>query len=160
MRSIHNVRYTLEHKVIPGWLYNEKETLVYALLSRDDLLYAVISDMLSEQGLLNPYSPGQFKAVPLEPEDDVCGIKIMFPEPEDEPLCYYAILFFDWNFTRLSYFTVERGNDFGRQRPFICGWDKNGTHLNYGSLEFDDDSILELCRSIHNGYNRGVKVGA
>ena len=45
MRSIHNVRYTLEHKVIPGWLYNEKETLVYALLSRDEYIDIVVKQL-------------------------------------------------------------------------------------------------------------------
>lgn len=144
------VRYQLEHKSLPKWFFEDKEQLIDALLFNKTFLYDVIDDFFHQAGIENPYSAKDFKISYGKIKDGAFVIKITFPEPEREPLCYCSYLFFDRAFEKTSYFCIEKGNEDGSNQPFVCAWAEGGnSHLNYGLCSLEGDSNLRQCSAIY-----------
>ena len=85
----HGVRYVFEHRLLPNWFYEDKDKLVGAILHDKSILFRIISDVFKEENVENPYKEEDFDAHPFKVTEEVMGLCIEMPEPEEEPLCYY-----------------------------------------------------------------------
>lgn len=155
----HQIRYMFEHKLLPHWFFEEKDQFVGMILHDKNVLYKIISDIFQKENVENPYSQEQFDMEAAKVTEDVMMMKIIFPEPEDEPLCYCSYLFFDQAFEKTSFFCIEKGNNMGNMRPFICSWSPDGSHSNYGSCSVEDGQDYLKCADLHMEREYGLKRG-
>ena len=143
-----NIRYLVEHKILPQLFYGLKDKFVYALAIKEDALYGLVQSVYDENNIENPYTKEQFKIDCFTIFDFMCN-KITFPSPKKEPQCYYAYMFFDEEFNHMSYVTIEKGTD----SSYMCLWDGNGDHVNNGSLSLDDESYDFYAIKTHIEYH-------
>lgn len=145
----HDIRYTLEHKILPKWFFEEKQHLIGALLQDHHILYRVVDDLFRKEDLDNPYTAEQFDIVPVRLDDKNFMLEVFFPEPEESPLCYHSLLFFDSEFEKTGFFTIEKGPLFGDGgKRFVCRWTADGTHANFGSHKFEEGEDIKFCISL------------
>ena len=147
----HGIRYMFEHRLLPQWFFKEKERFVAPILKDKGILFEVLDQIFRKENVDNPYSPEQFNSEAAKLTDEVLMVKITFPEPEEEPLCYCSYLFFDLAFEKIAYFCIERGNPAGDDLPFVCSWTKEGTHLNHGHCTFEEHNDFLRCADIFFG---------
>ena len=145
----HDIRYMLEHRLLPQWFFEDKDKFVSLLLKNKGILFDVIDEIFQKETVDNPYSADQFGVEAAKLADEVFMIKIIFPEPEEEPLCYSSYLFFNLTFDKFAYFCIEKGNSAGDDYPFVCSWTKNGTHCNHGNCTFEEDNDFWRCADIY-----------
>lgn len=145
----HGIRYIYEHKLLPDWFFKDKSQFIGMLLHDKSILLGIIEEMFEKEELQNPYQEDEFKIDATKIEEDIFMLKIIFPEPEEEPLCYCAYLFFDNEFEKTSYFCIEKGNDAGNNIPFVCSWTTDGCHHNYGGCTFENYGDFLKCAEIH-----------
>lgn len=144
----HGVRYVFEHRLLPNWFYEDKDKLVGAILHDKSILFRIISDVFKEENVENPYKEEDFDAHPFKVTEEVRGLCVEMPEPEEEPLCYRVYMIFNTDFDKLWFFTIEKGNEAGENYPFVCAWDAEGSHLNLGHCSFDKNNALIRCLDI------------
>ena len=147
--SVVKARYTLEHKLLPTLVYGEKESFILTLLQRENIIYDFLAEILKIDNDTNPYQVEDFKVSVKKIGDNILCVTIKFPEPEEPPLCYCAHIIFDFNLDKICYFTVENGIDRQNQSTqFLCSWDENETHQNYGCCNIEDsfDKALEIFK--------------
>lgn len=158
--DLHQIRYLFEHKLLPLWFFEDKDKLLGALLQDKDMLFKIINNIFEKEGVENPYSKEQFSVLPKRVAEDVMALKISFPEPEQEPLCYCCYLFFDKEFAKLRYYCVEKGQEvYGGERvvyPFICSWTQDGGHLNHGNCAMVDDGDFKRCVELYKNEQTNV----
>lgn len=109
----------------------------------------MINDIFQNEELENPYTPEQFGIEAERLTEEVMMLKIIFPEPEDEPICYCSYLFFNRDFEKTGYLCIEKGNGEGQEKPFVCAWTADGTHLNYGRCSFEEHGDFLRCVEIY-----------
>ena len=145
----HGVRYLFEHRLLPQFFFTETENFIGTLLSEKDVLYRIIDSLFRKEDLENPYTAGQFSAEAAKITEQILMIKITFPKPEEAPLCYRTYLFFDTDFGKLGYYSVEKNSGIIDDEPFVCSWSRDGQHRNYGNCSLEDDEDFRRCLEIH-----------
>lgn len=145
----HGIRYVFEHRVLPQWFFEDTQKFVGVLLNNKEVLYDFINDIFEKENVENPYSEDDFKVEAAKLTDNVLFVKISFPEPEEEPLCYCSYMLFDEKFEKKRYYCIERGNEAGDFLPFVCGWTPEGTHVNYGHCGLGEDEDLIRCMELY-----------
>lgn len=152
MTGIHEIRYTLEHRMLPGWFYGEGQRLTELLTERPLFVYEVLCDILKKEGLENPYRGEDFETERIcadsSVDEKITVLKLTLSEPEDAPLCYRIYMIYNDGFTHVGYFTVEKGNGpVADDRHFLCSWDLQ-MHLNHGCClpEEELQRVLALYR--------------
>lgn len=153
----HNVRYFFEHQVLPKWFYEDKVKFVVILLQDKNILFRIIDDIFKQENVENPYNEDSFDVIPFNVTDDVKMLKIIFPEPEEEPLCYCSYVFFNDDFEKINYFCIEKGSELSNNNPFVCSWSSDGIHRNHGNCTFDEDSDFLRCKEIFLKSNRYIE---
>ena len=137
---MHGARYALEHRIIPKYLYENGIGFMGAIADKEaNLLNKVLLDLLSEDGVVNPYGEDPIKVEPFRVEDIIIA-RIIFPEPEEDPLCYESYAFFNSKDERAAYYCLEKGQP--GEEPFLCGWSEDGIHLNFNNCSMDRDELL------------------
>lgn len=147
--NLHQIRYMFEHRLLPQWFFENKDKFVGIILQDKTVLYKMINDIFLNEELENPYTPEQFGIEAERLTEEVMMLKIIFPEPEDEPICYCSYLFFNRDFEKTGYFCIEKGNEEGQEQPFVCAWTADGTHLNYGRCSFEEHGDFLRCVEIY-----------
>lgn len=147
--NLHSIRYMFEHRMLPQGFFEEKARFIGMLLQDKGVLYRIINDIFEKEEVQNPYEEEQFGIEAAKITEDVMMLKIIFPEPEEEPLCYCSYMFFDKDFEKIRYFCIEKGNGVGQPQPFVCSWDKDGTHLNHGNCTFEEHGDFKKCADIY-----------
>ena len=82
----HRIRYMFEHRLLPQWFFEEKESFVAPILKDKGILFEVLDQIFRKENVDNPYSPEQFNIEAAKLTEEVLMVKITFPEPEEEPL--------------------------------------------------------------------------
>jgi len=136
----HQARYMLEHKLIPELLYKEGIGFMGAIVDEGNILNKILLEYLERDGIENPYGENAIKVKPFSIKDIIIA-KIVFPEPEEEPLCYESYAFYDTSNDRAGYYCLEKGGAFD-DRPFLCGWSSDGIHMNYDNCSFDRGELM------------------
>jgi len=138
-------RYDFEHNFLPSTFYSSSDLLI-SVLARNGIK-TLTNTFFKGTGSPNPYKSDLDAEMVLN-DEGITVIKITFPTPESEPLCYASFLLFEEDSDKLCFFTLERGNKDTLFIPFLCSWTKDGGHCNYGLISFDDKKIIEKCISI------------
>lgn len=137
---MHGARYALEHRIIPQYLYEDGLSFMSVIVSKENPLSKVLIDLLREDGIENPYGETPVSVEPFQLENILIA-RIVFPEPEEEPLCYESYAFFDTENKRAAYYCLEKGGAVD-DRPFLCGWSEAGNHLNFNNCSFDRKELI------------------
>lgn len=145
----HGVRYLFEHRLLPKYFFEDGAKFIGILLDNDEILYDIINDIFEKEEVENPYSKEEFTVEAARLVEDILLLKICFPEPEEEPLCYCSYMLFDEKFEKKGYFCIEKGNEAGEYLPFVCGWTPDGSHLNYGNCGLKEEEGLFRCLEIY-----------
>ena len=155
MRSeIHDIRYFFEHQLLPRAFFEDRALLITVLVKEKDFLYKMVQEVFEKEGAECPYRPEEFRAEPLKISKDVLLLKLTYPEPESEPLCYGSYLLFDTAFENPAFFCLERGAR-RDEMPFLCRWDESGNHLNYGRCSTEHGEALARCLELYLGLESG-----
>jgi len=149
----HQIRYLFEHRILPQWFFEGKSRFAGMLLNDKTVLFRIIDDIFQKEETDNPYIVEQFGIETSKVTDDVVMIKIILPEPEEEPLCYCCYLFFDQDFEKPGFFCIERGNNIGSKTggtiPFVCSWTADGSHHNHGNCSLENNQDLIRCTQLY-----------
>ena len=153
MSSLHDFRYYFEHRYLPRTYYQYRGVFINRLAKERDILYKLFCLFADHNEVKHNYSENQFRIDSGKLDDKVYYLAFTFPDPEESPLCKYAYLFFDLNFSKAAYFTVERGNEANftnRERAmkmpyYVCSWTQEGNHENFGTHDIWADDGLGVC---------------
>ena len=151
--DLHQLNYMFQHRALPHFFYTQKEAFVKLAVLCDggELIFQLHRGLFEQEETPCPYTAEQYDAQTLTVGEGVRALKLTFPEPENTPLCYYSLLFYNDDFTHLLYFTVEKSLAlFGDDRPVLCAWTPDGTHCNYGSCDVENGEDLKKCAEIFN----------
>lgn len=159
--NAHEIRYMFEHRVLPQWFFEGKDRFVGMILNDKTVLFRIIDDMFRKEEIKNPYTEEQFKTETAKIAEETMMIKIMLPDPEDVPLCYCCYLFFDKDFEKPGFFSIEKGNNIGSKTsktiPFVCSWTADGSHNNYGNCSLENSQDFIKCADIYIEQEYGSK---
>ena len=140
--SAFDILYLLEHRLLPQWFFKEKGPFVLQLLRSETLLYEIADRLFEEEGEENPYAPDDFAVEPFSLSAAVKGLKLIFPKPEKEPLCYRCYLFFDMSFEKVCFFCVEKSADAAVNTMLVLAKTMLKEKEAAGSLTEEERSIL------------------
>ncbi|MBO4862183.1 MAG: hypothetical protein J5535_04740 [Firmicutes bacterium] len=143
--TVQQVLYHFQHRLLPMWFYDSPKEFVGVLSEKDTALFEILSELLARGEVENTFRAGEFKAEPVEVSDDAMALRIKYPKPQDAPLCFGAICFFNKDFDKLAFYTIEKGEDLEGGFPVLCSWDEDGSHSNYGKVSPDPDEQLVEC---------------
>ena len=138
----HEIRYIFEHRLLPNWYFQDKDGFIFAMLDKEDNLFNIAKSIYNQEKFPMPYNQNQYNVKAYKVIEDIHMVILTMPTPEEIPECYKMYLIFDDKFQRMNYFTVEKSLD---NKTFLCGWDKNGNHHNYGELNTTDEDELFMC---------------
>ena len=71
------------------------------------------------------------------------------PEPDGNTLCYRVYMIYNAETGTAGYYTVE-SDTFSPDTAFICSWDANGTHYNYGGMDVLDPAAADFEEQLLN----------
>lgn len=141
--------YYFEHTLLPAWFFGEKKKFVIAALNDKTFLYRVCSDVLKNEEVANPYKAEDFVAEPAKITDELLMMRIIFPMPAEEPLCYCSYMFFDNDFKQISYYTIEKGDPKKGPLPHVAEWTVDGVHHKIGRCGFENMGDFKACVDAH-----------
>ena len=147
--DLKEVLYSYEHKLLPEWFHEDPKEFIGVVATQPSALYNIISELCARSGQENPFKPGEFSVEPNQVSEDVALLRIRFPKPPAAPLCISSIIIFDKSFEKLAYYTIEKGDEPSGGFPQVCGWEKDGTHINYGSESHDADECMIKCITLY-----------
>ena len=143
--TVQQVLYHFQHRLLPMWFYDSPKEFAGVLSEKPEALYEIFSTLLAQGGVENTFHAGEFKAEPVDVSEDVMAIRIKFPKPVDTLLCHGALAFFNKGFDKLSFYTVEVGEDIEGGFPVLGAWDSDGTHYTYGKVSPDPEEQIAEC---------------
>ncbi len=141
--------YILEHQMLPRFFYDDEIDLAASVYNDTSMICKMFDDICGNEGLENPFTEEDFsfKVYQCDPDDDKwLGAVIRFPKPDKSPLCYEMYLFFDRDGGNKGLFTLEYdlapirrdGKLTETECAFLCAWDKQQNHTNFGSAPADE----------------------
>ena len=148
-----DLRYLVEFNVLPFNLFNDKKFFLLELLPAGvNGIYSIYNFAAKRAGVINPYKIDDFDVNLIEKREGEFLFKIIMPTKEiKETYCKYVFVCCDFSKETLNvrYIAVEYTfDDIFTQKvtgnSLILGEVlENRNHVNYGSIENDDEKILE-----------------
>ncbi len=141
--DILDIRYYLEHQLMPKWFLKDTEVFLAALLKPNtNFLYTTMQKICEKEEVELPYKKEQYQLEIFSISEEIEAICIILPEPEKSTLCKRIYLLFDHKQNKCKFFTIEKGEIFESrctlnyiEMNFLGGWDleeEHLVHLNYG----------------------------
>lgn len=159
--DLHGIRYMYEHRILPQWFFEGGQRFVEMLIRDKTVLFRIIDDIFQKEGVKNPYTTEQFAVETAKITEEIAMVKILLPEPEEEPLCYCCYLFFDQGFEKPGFFSIEKGNNIVNKNeamePFVCAWTAEGGHVNHGNCSLANHGDFIKCADLYMEREYGVK---
>ena len=138
--------YQYEHVIIPGLFYKHGAAFLQIALTRqDEALFGMLEALFKETKTENPYRREDFKAELYESSDEYTSVKIRYPNPERDPLCYCCYLFADSEGEKLRCYTVEKDTFEDEENKMLCAWSQEHRHSNYGLCSSEDYADYKKC---------------
>lgn len=150
MSTENRIRYYIEHILTRSWFFEEGEQFASFLGEQGHVYPQMVRRIYEKNEVEFPYEDDDFAVRMIKVAEDIYCICIMMPEPEKETDCLYIMMFFDENFSRRAYFTIERGFSLfeGQQLTYCCEWKEDGEHLSYGQCSDDIVECLQRCAEV------------
>lgn len=142
-----NIMYEYQHKVLPKWIYSSPEFFSDLITyGEKKVLFASCKKFFEDNLVEFPYQENDFGGFRIRVDADTVMVMLRFPQPEAVPLCYRMYMYVDTNSNRIACYTVERGMDPYNNCTlyFLCGWDENGVHRNYGSHDIEEMAVASI----------------
>lgn len=134
--------YEFEHRLVPRWIHTVP-AFFNDLVEKGEqkTLYDACKSVFDSHNEEMPYKAEDFGGSHFKLNDKTYVIMMKMPQPEETPLCYRIYMFLDAETHETGCFTVEKGSDpfTGDERLFVCSWDHEGNHQNYGNYYLDDE---------------------
>ncbi|MBQ7503597.1 hypothetical protein IJT93_12950 [bacterium] len=149
--EIHGILYEYEHRLIPRLFYRDGLSFMNNLIENGNALpYSLLSFLFKERKTDNPYSESDIEVETAEVCDEYTSVRLVYPNPQTEPLCFCCYLFADADGEKLRCYTVEKSSSLfdGTEEQMLCGWDENMRHQNYGTVSADNNEIYKKCVEI------------
>lgn len=128
----HQNRYEFEHIAFPSLFYEMSPEACRDLIINSNFAYDSMRRLLSKKQSF-PYAEADFKKELVELDENMMVCWITMPKPEFLVDCWQICLVFNLNNKdERDYFTIEYGFD---DKLFVCEWDKDQKHSNYGVVE-------------------------
>lgn len=147
--TIADIRYMHEHRLLPNYFFTRKKQFIDVIIKNNNAIFNIIDKLFTEKNIKNIYKKEDYKVEIGKVTDLVTLIKISFPTPEVEPLCYCSYIFYDNNYEKIGYFTIEKGDKASNYLPYVASWNSEGKHENYGNCSFDKNEDLLKCVDIY-----------
>ena len=154
-----NINYEFQHRLLPNWSYNAPK-FFNDLVNEGEkqTLYKAIKSVYDNRKVECPYKEDDFSGFHTRLDVDTVAVVLRFPAPEEVPLCFCSLIYLDTNDNRIGYYTMEKGKDpiTGEEMQFLCGWDNEGNHRQYGSvytknMNFGDVFLVRFFYSVFRG---------
>ena len=142
-----NLFYQFQHNLLPRWTYTTPQFINDMMNTGvGTTLYKAAKNFYEKNNTELPYKEEEFKGYTARIDDDTFLVVMRFPKPEETPLCFASFIFADIKTNEKAYYTVEKGKDpfDGRDMQFLCTWDKNASHRNYGSVCPDEHPLNDI----------------
>ena len=143
--TIDQVMYHFEKDLLPSWFYESPKEFLGVLSAEKTALWEISGELFRRAQMETPYRAEDFQTESSEVSEDAMMLSVKFPPPQKEGLCHRAVCFFDKTFTKLAYYTFEKGEDIEGGFPVLCLCDKDGVHYSMGKVSLDKDEQLVDC---------------
>ena len=134
-----------EGDLLPSWFFESPKEFLGVLATDSSVLHRISGELFSSSQLESPYRPEDFSVSADGVNDEVWSLSIRFPAPSAEGLCHRAICIFDKTFSKLAYYTLEKGMDLEGSFPVLGEWNEKGEHSGFGIVSPDRDEQLVQC---------------
>ena len=160
--TLARLRYHFEHSALPRYFYEDPANMLEAL---DQVgAFTLFASLADENGVVYDYAAEDFAQALYASDDGTLLLRLDLPQPENTPDCYRIYMLYNPETQAAAYYTLEYdalavGLGGGSQSElsesaFLCGWDADGTHRNYGGVnvpkkgigEYDDALYAEAVR--------------
>lgn len=151
----HSIRYAFEHEALADTRSGDVAMLVHMMLIDRDFLYNVIDQMFQKENVKNPYTAEQFfvESVNVNQKYGPQVLKMHFPPPEEETLCYCSYLFWDSYFGNAEYYCIEKAGSENGNAAVIYGWSGSWENLNFGRCALDEGQWFNRCLNLYIDHN-------
>lgn len=154
--NVHQIRYLVEHRLLPDFFYEKKGAFIGMLLHDKENLYQIADSVFKQEGVENPYSSEQFVVESGKVDEKTLMVKLTYPEPEEAPLCYCSYLFFDSQFQHMGFFTLEKSYGLPDGQVMLCTWTPD-SHANYGQYSYEDNAAFLRSLEIYQKQRQSGK---
>ena len=154
--DLHTALYFYEHKLLPTTFFNEPVGLVCMMADKPNHLFHRIDEFLKENDIENPYVEEDFSVEVQSIEKRILVLRIKYPEPPEEPLCYEQLLITNVEGTECEFYCLEHPED-EDELPFLCQWvmdDENLIHGNMGRRSKEDFIMKSITLYMDKYYKR------
>jgi len=145
--TLERIRYHFEHSAMPRFFYEDPATVLDVV--KEVGVYPVFAALANENGVAYPYQETDFKENLYNQDDGTVVLQVVMPRPEVTPQCYRIYMVYNADTGDADYYTVEFDDMMG-ETAFLCGWNPDMTHLNYGGaaiLNPEDEDYQRLLET-------------
>ena len=146
----YHARYFVEHKGLPHAFYTEGCRLLSLLLAKEGQALRDYYTKLegANPDYLCPYDADDFEVnyrTYIQDRDSCLVVRVEMPEPEDVRLCRAVFFVYGDHGSVELYFTSEFTEE---GTYFLCAWDEEGAHFNFGDAPCDDSDEMDKVASL------------
>ena len=136
-----DIRYYVEHVVLPSLLEQSPKDFVNALgQRREELLVDIYAQAAENMKQENPYKKEDFHVDLVKYQEEWFFQIIKMPEKDiKSPFCHFVIVSLDKNQDNARLFMLEHQDG----AILICEWNKT-RHYAYGKFQKDDDILKRI----------------
>lgn len=162
MNKEHEIRYAVEHKILPNLIFKERIKIINILTQKGpEILTNIFKDLSEEQKIETIYSEKDFEVKGYSIlKDLIYVLDIKMPETKEVPDCSHIYVMFDMFGKNISYFTLEKMMPFFTETTddifVLCGWNEKGDHLNYGFNTTKETSEEEIIKKIYDIFVKSI----
>ncbi len=142
-----NLRYSLEHKLLPIWFYDHKDAFVETL-KKDGGKFPcmVMTELCAKGGQQMPYTEASYTVENHDLGNDMGMLVLNMPAPNGFTLCRRVYFVYDYAFEKLLYYTSEQSFD---DRFALCAWTQTAEHVNYGPAPNEPKAERERVKELY-----------
>lgn len=149
MMSSRRTRYCFEHGFLPRAFLEEREAFIRRLQEHGGkLLYNLYKQECKDARGWCRYKESQYGCCTKKIGDGYAMLCLRFPNPRKSHMCSSAYCVFDKRYSSVRYFTLESESVRMKRVFFLCEWDTERYHYNYGSVPYDFGAIKDKITKI------------
>lgn len=157
--SLKRTRYYFEHELLPRVFFEKKGEFINMLQEYGGrLLYRMMLWECEEAKVSCKYIEQEYRCTVRKMENGWGMLCMKFPRAKKPCMCPLAFCIFGEGYSWVRYFMVESGRLGARRVFFLCEWNPQRYHYNYGSVP-DNISAIEnkLIQVVQKGISPIVK---
>lgn len=142
-----NLRYSLEHKLLPIWFYEQKDAFIETLKKeKGKFPYMVMAELCAKENQKMPYTAASYAIETYALSNDIAMTIMQMPAPNGFTLCRRVYFVYDCTFENPLYYTSEKS--FNGQFA-LCAWTQTAEHVNYGPAPMNVDTERQKVKDLY-----------